>query len=79
MDLQSVLLADHRKLHIFVKSVEYKDLRPAKREELFLQFLEELDPEDADLLLAIKDRKMPYKGVTKALIKDAFPNLAADW
>ncbi len=78
-DSQNVLLADHRKLHIFVESVEYKDLRDIKREQLFIQFLEELDPDDARLMLSIKNKKMPYKGITAALVKDAFPNLAKDW
>tara|TARA_B100000131_G_C18120089_1_gene612594 strand:- start:2340 stop:2765 length:426 start_codon:yes stop_codon:yes gene_type:complete len=78
-DSQNVLLADHRKLHIFVESVEYKDLRDIKREQLFIQFLEELDPDDARLMLSIKNKKMPYKGITSALVKDAFPNLAKDW
>ena len=78
-DSQNVLLADHRKLHIFVESVEYKDLRDIKREQLFIQFLEELDPDDARLMLSIKNKKMPYKGITSALVKDAFPNLAQDW
>ena len=78
-DSQNVLLADHRKLHIFVESVEYRDLRDIKREQLFIQFLEELDPDDARLMLSIKNKKMPYKGITAALVKDAFPNLAKDW
>tara|TARA_Y100000004_G_C8916910_1_gene413534 strand:- start:638 stop:1063 length:426 start_codon:yes stop_codon:yes gene_type:complete len=78
-DSQNVLLADHRKLHIFVESAEYKDLRAIKREQLFIQFLEELDPDDARLMLSIKNKKMPYKGITAALVKDAFPNLAKDW
>ena len=78
-DCQNVLLADHRKLHIFVESVEYKDLRDIKREQLFIQFLEELDPDDAKLMLSIKNKKMPFKGITSALVKDAFPNLAKDW
>ena len=79
MDCQSVLIADHRKLHIFVESVEYHSLRQLKREQLFIEFLESLDPDDAKLINAIKKKKMPYKGITKALVQDAFPKLAADW
>ena len=79
MDCQSVLIADHRKLHIFVESVEYHSLRQLKREQLFIEFLESLDPDDAKLINSIKKKKMPYKGITKALVQDAFPKLAADW
>ena len=79
MDCQSVLIADHRKLHIFVESVEYHSLRQLKREQLFIEFLESLDPDDAKLINAIKKKKMTYKGITKALVQDAFPKLAADW
>ena len=79
MDCQSVLIADHWKLHIFVESVEYHSLRQLKREQLFIEFLESLDPDDAKLINAIKKKKMPYKGITKALVQDAFPKLAADW
>ena len=79
MVCQSVLIAGHRKLHIFVESVEYHSLRQLKREQLFIEFLESLDPDDAKLINAIKKKKMPYKGITKALVQDAFPKLAADW
>jgi hypothetical protein len=78
-DLQGVLYSEYRRLWIFVESVEYKDLRQMKREQLFSQFLEGLDPDDAKLIISIKDGKMPYKGITKPLVAEAFPNLAKDW
>jgi hypothetical protein len=78
-DLQGVLYSEYRRLWIFVESQEYKDLRPIRREQLFAQFLEGLDKNDAELICNIKDGKMPYKGITKALVSDAFPNMAKDW
>jgi hypothetical protein len=27
----------------------------------------------------MKDRKLPYKGLTRNLVAEAFPNLAKDW
>lgn len=45
-----------------------------KREGLFIQFLESLDPADAELLCAVKDKKMPYK-ITKAQFEKAFPGI----
>jgi len=46
-----------------------------KKEVLFVGVLESLDPQDAKLLLAVKDKKMPYKGITKKLVAETFPNL----
>ena len=78
-DLQSTLYADFRKLHIFVRSQEYHKLSKVKRENLFVQFLESLDPDDAELIVAIKDRELPYKGITIKLIQEAFPNISKNW
>lgn len=78
-DLQPTLYSDHRKLHIFVESVEYHKLEPIKRELQFVQFLEGLDPDDAKLIVSIKDGKMPYDGITKKLARDAFPGISKDW
>lgn len=50
-------------------------MKPLKREGLFLNLLESLNPEEAELLIAAKDKKMKYKGITKKLVSDAFPNL----
>jgi hypothetical protein len=50
-------------------------MKPLKREGLFLNLLETLNPEEADLLVAAKDKSMKYKGITKRLVNDAFPNL----
>lgn len=79
LDLQTVLFADHRKLHIFVESVEYHKLDPLKRELQFVQFLESLDPEDAKLILSVKNRKIPFEGITIKLVKEAFPSISKDW
>jgi hypothetical protein len=50
-------------------------MKPLRREGLFLNLLESLNPEEAELLIAAKDKKMKYKGITKKLVNDAFPNL----
>ena len=59
----------------FFKGPIANDLQPLKRESLFLNLLETLDVEEAELLIAAKDKKMKYKGITKKLVKDTFPNL----
>jgi hypothetical protein len=73
------LYADFRKLHIFVESVEYHTLNKKKRELLFIEFLENLHPEDAELVCSIKDGEMPYPGITKKLAEQAFPNMSKNW
>ena len=50
-------------------------IKPLKREGLFLNLLESLNPEEADLLIAAKDKSMSYKGITKKMVNETFPNL----
>jgi hypothetical protein len=45
------------------------------RQNWFLQMLESIDPEDAKLMVAIKDKKMPHKGLTKKIVHEAFPEI----
>jgi len=78
-DLQNVLKSEVRKLDIFVESATHAKTPAVTREMQFLNLLESVDPDDAELLIAIKDRKIPYKGITKDVVSKAFPNLAKDW
>lgn len=78
-DAQEQLYSDVRKLHLFVESVEYPDLANNKREVLFIEWMEQLDPDDADLMCSIKDRVMPYPGITKKLVQEAFPSISKEW
>ena len=78
-DIHSTLYNDFRKLHIFVESVEYHNLAATKRESLFIDFLQSLHPSDAKLVLSIKERKLPWKGITKKLVQEAFPGISKEW
>lgn len=74
---QGVLYGATRKFYLFLEHNGNKTEMPnLKREMLFIQLLETLDPKDADLLCNIKDKKMPYKGITKKLVEQAFPDIA---
>ena len=64
---------------IFIDKGPYPNMRPLQRETQFVQFLEALDPDDAKLVVSIKDKKMPYKGITKGLFEEAWPALASTW
>ena len=71
-------------LHFEVKKLDYyvdpspHDLPLLRRESMFVQLLERLDPEDAKLLLSVKDKKLSYKGLSYKLVKDTWPELLPD-
>ena len=51
-------------------------VKPAKREVVFVQMLESIAPGDADLILEVKERTI--KGVSKTVVKEAFPQIQVD-
>ena len=51
-----------------------KKLGKIKIETMFIQLLEAIHPQDAKIVLQMKDKK-PFKGVTPAIVREAFPNL----
>lgn len=52
-----------------------KDLKQARREQIFITMLETVNADDAKLLLSMKDKKCPFKGITKDVVNEAFPGL----
>jgi len=68
------LYAEWRRFYLFFPR-EGDNLKPAARESIFIQILESIDPRDADLIISIKDGKMPYPGITRAVVDKAFPDL----
>lgn len=66
-----MLYTEARKLYLFLEGGS-PNLSQMKRENLFIQFLESIDPKDAKLILSIKNKKLPYKNITKDLIQEAF-------
>lgn len=80
-DLQGILKSNHaiRRFKIYIKGGGYEKLNQFKREQQFVNMLESIDPDDAKLVLAIKEGKMPYKGVTRELFNEAWPALASTW
>ena len=59
-------------MYLFIENGS-PNLSQAKREMLFVGLLETIDPEDAKLLLAVKNKEIPYPTITKKLVNDAFP------
>jgi hypothetical protein len=74
LDQQAMLYSEARRLYLFVEGGN-PALTPLKRETLFIGLLESIDPEDAKLLLSAKDKKLPVKGITAAIVNEAFPGL----
>lgn len=74
LDLQGSLYREMKKLYIFEKN-SASGATKNKKEQVFLQMLEMLDPEDALLMLGLKDKKMPYKNITEDLVRNTFPDL----
>jgi hypothetical protein len=70
-----------RQFYLFVKgnTETQRNLKQLKREALFIQLLESVNPAECKILLGMKDRKLPYRGLTRKLVAEAFPNLAKDW
>lgn len=54
------------------------NLKPQRREQIFIQMLENVSEDDAHLLIAMKDKKSPYKGITKEVVMAAFPGLISE-
>ncbi len=67
---------EYRGLYRFFKGGD-NSLPRAKREQMFIQLLEGLAEEEAELLCLVKDGKMndKYKRITKAVISEAFPQI----
>ena len=63
-----------RKLYLFVEGGN-PNLKPARREYLFIELLESVHPSEAELLCQIKDKKLKCNGLTYNLVKETFPEL----
>ena len=70
------LESEYRGFYRFVKGGQDK-LPSLKRETMFVQLLEGLSAEEAELLCLVKDGKLndKYKRITKAVISEAFPQI----
>ena len=71
----SSLFKLHKQFKYFFKGPFANQVKPIRREGIFLNILESIHPTEADVLVAAKDRKLKVKGLTKALVDEAFPGL----
>ena len=63
-----------RKLYLFVEGGD-PNLNSSRREYLFIEMLESIHPQEAELLLQVKDKKLKCRGLTYNLVKETFPEL----
>ena len=70
------LESEYRGLYRFFRGGDPK-LPRAKREQMFIQLLEGLSAEEAELLVLCKDCNLneKYKRITKAVVSEAFPQI----
>jgi hypothetical protein len=77
VDQQNVLIHDARKLVYFVEGGA-PNLKQFKREQMFIEMLETVDPGDAKMLILMKDKRVPWKNITKEIVAEAFPTLGLE-
>jgi hypothetical protein len=75
-DQEGRFYTECKKLIYFVDSPEGRQVNQLKREQLFIQVLESMDPRDSKLLLRMKNRQIK---IMPEAIAEAFPNLWEAW
>lgn len=71
----TVLEHEYRKLYLFFKGGN-SSLQKTQRENLFIQLLEGLHEEEANLLVLVKDKALGKKyKLTRACVEEAFPHI----
>ena len=73
LDQEGMLYHETRRLYLFLKGGR-TDISNVKREMLYIGLLESIHPQDAQLLIDIKDKKLP-KTISKKIVNTAFPGL----
>ena len=73
-DQENVLIRDARKIKYFIEGL-HPNLNQLKRESMFIEMLESVAPKDAELLCSIKEKKLPFKGITAEQVLAALPEI----
>jgi Family of unknown function (DUF6433) len=73
-DQQAMLYNQLKRFYLFIGAGNPK-ITKTKKESLFIQMLESIDPRDAELVLSVKKKKIPYKGISRKLVESVFPDL----
>jgi hypothetical protein len=73
----SNLIGQNKQFKYFVKGGPGDKLPSFKRETIFISVIESVHPKDAQLVIDMVNKEKPA-GITKALVKEAFPGLLQD-
>lgn len=64
-----------KKFGYFVKGSQ-NNLTQIRKEKIFIDLLESVSPDEAKLVIMIKDKKLTaYKGITRKVVEEALPEL----
>ena len=75
----NTLLKRHMDFKYFVKGLRDSErLNAVRREKMFLDMCESIHPRDAEVIVTMINKKPPMKGITKTLVKEAFPDLIVE-
>ena len=66
------LPSEIRKLEYLLPS---SNLNRIRKERMFIEILEAVSPEEAKLVIQVKDKKLPYKGINRKLVEEALPEV----
>jgi hypothetical protein len=70
------LTTEMRKLYLFQKGNPTADsLTEKKREQLLVEYLDNLEPREAEVVMGIFNKDLGVKGLTAKFLKENFPNL----
>ncbi len=62
-----------------IRKLEYllpaSQLNKIKKEKIFIEILEAVSPEEAELVLQVKDKKLKYKNINRKLVEEALPEV----
>tara|TARA_B100000902_G_scaffold259486_1_gene245708 strand:+ start:1144 stop:1596 length:453 start_codon:yes stop_codon:yes gene_type:complete len=75
VDSQSKLASQYRTLYNYVKGGN-DSLKRTRREALFIELLESLHPDEAEIVCLVKDKNLKKKyRITHNVIKEAYPDV----
>lgn len=75
-DNESYFYREVKKLYLFIEGAQsVHKLTQKQRDTFFIDMLEKINANDAILLLAVRNKKLPWKEITKKMVTEAFPGI----
>lgn len=73
------LKQEWRRLKIFLSTGNYVNMKQTRRDELFHELLEIVHPDDANLLLSMMKKTLPFENLTKEYFENLIPEFKERW